>query len=469
MRDEVTTVFGIETTVRELDSRLVLASLHARRGRRVFLVGGQSGQRIVREMKGAVFVGKHIIHPSSTQPRAYFAAKENDFVIVHLAEEGAIFQGSEPDWDWDLDDQLRPKLLDPEDYVCTWGNYQRDYYQRNGAQNPDNFRTTGHPRFDVLKAGLRRLYEDEAAELRQRYGDFVILCSNFSFANDAEGPWNTFSKPFGYEPEDEEQLGRFLGRWSHTCKTFPEFIEVFHKLARRRRDVNFVVRPHPSDNVKFFRHAFAGVPNVHVTQEKSVIPWLMAARCMLHAGCTTAVEAQFLGCPIVNFRPLSGAQYDYFLPNLFGAQASTQDQAIDAIETALSKPREEASKTSAEIPERAHNIFANFRMDSMNEFLGVLREAEALARKRPGRVDRARIKANELKAIAVEEAKHTVRRAFLRQNYLTAMHNRQRFNGFNREAIARRLAKLRELTGNPLEATYHSKNVLELTSTKAPE
>src|SRR5260221_13981433 len=99
-----------------------------------------------------------MIPPTAGQPRAYFDAKKNGSVVVHLAEEGAIFQGKEADWDWDLDDQLLPELLASEDFVCTWGDYQRDYYLTKNAPNSKNIRTTGHPRFDVYKSSLRGFY-----------------------------------------------------------------------------------------------------------------------------------------------------------------------------------------------------------------------------------------------------------------------------------------------------------------------
>ena len=469
MSQDLAVVFAIETTVRELDSRLVLAALHARRGHRIFIVGGPAGQRMARELEGGVFVGKHVIHPTALNPQAYFAAKRNGFIVVHLAEEGGIFMGNEPDWMWDLDDQLIPSLLAPEDYVCTWGDFQRDYYRSKGAPNPENIRTTGHPRFDMYKTSLRRFYEDEAAALRKQHGNFVLWCSNFGLANDPEGPFNTFSKPLGYDPTDDETRRRFIGRWSHQSRTFAEFIELFHKLSLQRRDVNFIVRPHPSDNVDFFRYAFAGVDNVKVIAQGHVAPWLLAARAMLHDGCTTGLEAHLLGCPIVNFRPLVGTAHDYFLPNLFGTHTNTQAAAIEAVEASLDRPRDAQATGSADLPERAHKIFANFRHDSVDRFFTVLREAEGVARQRPRETNRRRLVVNEVRAIATEGSKQLLRRAFFRDRYRTALHNRQRFPGFDRAAIGKKLAKLRELTGNPLECRFYSSNILELTSTRPAE
>ena len=175
-----------------------------------------------------------------------------------------------------------------------------------------------------------------------------------------------------------------------------------------------------------------------------------------------------LGCPIVNFRPLAGESYDYFLPNVFGSQCKTQEESIDAIQAILEQPASaRSSKSNEDIPERAHQIFANFKKDAMGLVLGVLGEAEQVARGRSSGTHAARLKLGEARFIAVEESKHLVRRAFFRTRYLTAQHNRQRFGGFDRAAIEKKLAKLRDITGNSLELQVHSRNIIELSSTRA--
>ena len=79
-------------------------------------------------------------------------------------------------------------------------------------------------------------------------------------------------------------------------------------------------------------------------------------------------------------------------------------------------------------------------------------------------MSRARLKIEEARSVAIEESKHLVRRAVLRKNYLTARHTRQRFGGFDRASIKKKLEKLRELTGNDLDVQFHSRNVIELSS-----
>jgi hypothetical protein len=65
---------------------------------------------------------------------------------------------------------------------------------------------------------------------------------------------------------------------------------------------------------------------VHVIHEGNVVPWLMAAKVLLHNGCTTAVEAGVLETPAVSYMPVTSEVYDYHLPNGLSHQARTQDE-----------------------------------------------------------------------------------------------------------------------------------------------
>ena len=126
--------------------------------------------------------------------------------------------------------------------------------------------------------------------------------------------WNTFHENMGYHPESDELRLRFIGRWAHQLRGFPLFIELLHKLSIRRRDLNIVIRPHPSDSLEYYQCAFRGVPNVHVIREGTVAPWILASRVMLHDGCTTAlaIAQTWRGCPICpGARCRGGVASDY--------------------------------------------------------------------------------------------------------------------------------------------------------------
>jgi hypothetical protein len=67
---------------------------------------------------------------------------------------------------------------------------------------------------------------------------------------------------------------------------------------------------------------------VRVTNEGNVVPWLKAARLLIHNGCTTGVEAYAMRVPAVSYRPKVDDNYDmgfYRLPNLLSHQCFDYD------------------------------------------------------------------------------------------------------------------------------------------------
>src|SRR5690606_19171501 len=114
--------------------------------------------------------------------------------------------------------QLEPSRLAPDDWICTWGDLQREFYLRD-APAPERVRTTGHPRFDLCRERWHGLYADEARDLRRRFGDFVLINSNFSWVANPEGMQSSFSDAFGYDPKDVVKRLAFVGAWGHVART----------------------------------------------------------------------------------------------------------------------------------------------------------------------------------------------------------------------------------------------------------
>jgi hypothetical protein len=62
---------------------------------------------------------------------------------------------------------------------------------------------------------------------------------------------------------------------------------------------------------------------VRVTNDGNVVPWLLAAKVLVHNGCTTGVEAYVMKVPAITYRASINEYYDngfYRLPNLLSYQ-----------------------------------------------------------------------------------------------------------------------------------------------------
>ena len=74
------------------------------------------------------------------------------------------------------------KFFDQSDYICTWGNFQKEYDESRDNKNL-NIVVTGHPRFDLYKSQWRDYFASEIEEKKLKYGDFILLNGNYGISD----------------------------------------------------------------------------------------------------------------------------------------------------------------------------------------------------------------------------------------------------------------------------------------------
>jgi hypothetical protein len=119
---------------------------------------------------------------------------------------------------------------------------------------------------------------------------------------------------------------------------FEDFKKMIPQLDVAFPDYNIVVRPHPTEGQEVYHRLAAGCDRVKVTNEGNVVPWLMAARALIHNGCTTGVEAYTMGVPAVSYRASVNDFYDngfYRLPNKVSHQCFNFEELCETVQNIL--------------------------------------------------------------------------------------------------------------------------------------
>lgn len=459
MAERTNLIFPVENETRELDSRLVMAGLHATKNRRFFIGAPGASYRIIPELGGAVYLGKHILTPTAMNPVVYFDAKQRGVMLVHLSEEGGVFPGQEESWKWWLKHQLEASVLHEEDIMCTWGDFQTKYYVDDGARC--EVRTTGHPRFDLCTARYRDYYRAEVDAIKARHGDFVLINTSFGFAFNPMGIEDSFSESCGYFPEDDFRRMTAVSAWKRAMRGLGSMVAMIHKLSIMRRDVQFIIRPHPSEELDSYKVAFNGVPNIHVVREGNSNAWVLASKVLVHDGSTSGLEAHFLDRPCVNFHETDEDDVEVLLTRVVGSMATTQAAAVDAVLSALDTGKVTGT---AESDPRAPTLLRNLAYeDSTDLVLRALADAERRLKVPARAPDAGRIDREEWKFIAIEEAKHLVR-PLSKRRFLSARHFRWNTLQFDNAKVERLLEKVKRVTGTTFSYRVHARHLVELWS-----
>jgi surface carbohydrate biosynthesis protein len=328
----------VENQVREFDPKLLLAAIAARRGFPVVI-----GSRREIDFRIATFPRGFYLSKSMTvrSLKMFRILRRLGHEVLALDEEALVHPPDEVYYSR----RLSPEAMRYVSHLLAWGQDNVEMLERYPYRGGIPIHATGNPRNDFLRAELRELFRDDASAFKAEHGDFVLVNTNYNHVNSFY-PGQNLVVP-GSEASGEPRFGRAargmdreyaLGLRDHKQALFEHFQRLIPALEAAFPALTIVVRPHPTENHEVYRRIAAGCARVRVTNEGNVVPWLLAARALVHNGCTTGVEAYVLQVPAVSYRPHVDARYDdgfYRLPNLASHQAFDLAGLVDTLKRVL--------------------------------------------------------------------------------------------------------------------------------------
>lgn len=329
----------VENQVRELDPKLLLALVAAERG-----FSSVIGSRREMEFNIDAFPQSIYLSKSMTIRSLLFfrVAKKFGHEIIAWDEEALVHLPPEIYFSRRLDS----RAIRYVSHLFAWGQNNEELW-RQYAHLPHNIpiHIIGNPRSDMLRPELQPFYENEVAHIHPKYGDFILINTNFNHIN-AYGPDMNLFKPVkkaGQKPAFGRaargmQRSYAEGLRDHKQAIFEQFQKLIPELEKAFPGNNIVMRPHPTEKHDVYKKIAAQCERVFVTNEGNVVPWLMAAKAVIHNGCTTGVEAYMMGVPAISYRAVVNEDYDYgfyVLPNKMSHQCFDVAQLKDLLENIL--------------------------------------------------------------------------------------------------------------------------------------
>ena len=286
----------VETKCRELLGKTLLAAKAVERGWRVFLGGVEMHDYMGDDFPPGLFIENNI--PDSKAERLYHM-RARGCRIADMCEESVQYRHSEEYWNRKVGD----RSLQATDVILATGVKSEQDLRRHRGVPADQLSLTGNPRFDVLMSRLRCVFDNEVRAIRERYGRFLLVNSNFSAAN----PFTTVRDVIGTlqragKLSTPAQVDWKRRQISYKARQMADLRTLLLKVASAGAFDRIVLRPHPTENHDFWR-TWGSALNVDVRYDANACPWMLAADMVLHPGCTTAVEAVLLDRPPVSFVP----------------------------------------------------------------------------------------------------------------------------------------------------------------------
>ena len=242
--------------------------------------------------------------------------------------------------------RLSPVGMEHVSHMFAWGEENVKLWLGYSKLPPAMpIHATGNPRVDLLRPDMQAYYKAESDIIRESFGDFILINTNFNHVN-AFMPAQNLFQPVTKEGEKEQfgQAAKGMSREyaegfrDHKQAIFENFQKLIPQIEAAFPKYTIVVRPHPTENQGIYHEIAARCQRVRVTNEGNVVPWLMAAKVLIHNGCTTGVEAYIMRVPAVSYRQTVNNYYDdgfYKLPNRLSHQCFNFEELSDTLERIL--------------------------------------------------------------------------------------------------------------------------------------
>jgi surface carbohydrate biosynthesis protein len=283
-----TLISTIEITSRELVAKVYMSYLFVCRGHDAYIGDKPNIYKLPKFINNAIYIDKGY-HPNKSE-KIYDSYLTGNTKIVSLDEENAV--------DYEnfstISFRFPEKVFKIFDLIFLWGEAVGGFL-KGKRENFDKEKVFcyGHPKFEILKPQYHFLYEEDVLKYKEKYGQFILINTDFGFGNNVLGEDSVIEKYLSRIPN-------LLDIIKYHKIQVNNFIDLAIALSQLNK-FNIIIRPHPEEGHTIYNIALEKYSNIHVVYSGSVIPWIIAADVMVHHDCTTSLEAAMLGKSSISY------------------------------------------------------------------------------------------------------------------------------------------------------------------------
>ena len=316
----------VEFKLRELDSKLALSLKLLSKGYSVVI--GQQWE-IYANLKtippGIILFKSHnrIHYP------AMKIAKESGHIVAALEEEAMALTNEKA-----LGKCSTKELYEACDFILATGEFEKNYHIQKNPKS--KIVVVGNPRVDLLKNKYITYYQHKINSISSMYKDYVIINTNFTISNSNMGNINQIANIFInaglLDTSNSESVEEFNAHinWEQAC--LKEMTEAINNLTIKFKKINFIVRPHPAENIEKARSRFNNLENLRIIRDGSHLPWTLGSLMLIHPSCTTGLEAAIAGKESISLNPFDIWYSNSILSNQINKVVRNYKELIDSFD-----------------------------------------------------------------------------------------------------------------------------------------
>tara|TARA_B100001057_G_scaffold490276_1_gene578213 strand:+ start:12174 stop:13556 length:1383 start_codon:yes stop_codon:yes gene_type:complete len=311
----------IEMKKRELDSKILLA-----------LKAVVNGYDVVISKKSRLFEKLHLLKPGIVFLKSFGTnydiylkdIKDYGHKLTGLDEEGLQVSHNS----WIVGKRFSINVLNNLSCIFSWGDSAKNIYNSFIKKNKKKIKiiSSGHPKIDILKNSSVKFYNIEANLIKKKYGKFVLIATQFPRYNndiiDIKDNPEYFKEIYKGNKDVYSKSNVKLGL--HQKKNFIEYYKMYKFLNKKFPNINFLVRPHPAENLNYYKELEEknNFNNIKVLKSNdSIIPYIISSEVLIACNCTTSIESFLLNKYSINYVPWKDNASEFKLTKLLSLNA----------------------------------------------------------------------------------------------------------------------------------------------------
>ena len=291
---------------REFLSNLLLSIIAANKNFKIY-IGSNNVFNLLHEKKlisPGIFHTKSLTH-NIKKTNFHKELKKENFLITSIDQEhGVIDEGN-------FDELFIKPRVEKNDlnlcdaYFC-WGKY--DYKHMKNKFKKKIFFISGSPRVDLWKKKFNMFWKKDIIDK-----NYVLFVSNFNYPNNVYSYKELIRRRekanyYKRAPNIRKQEIKFF---RYQLKSMKKFTHLIKKFSKEFSNEIIFVRPHPTENVKYWTDKFKDQKNVIVKSEGDLSTYIRNAKLVVQDGCTSAMESYISNVPVINYVPIKSIKHPF--------------------------------------------------------------------------------------------------------------------------------------------------------------
>ncbi len=347
----------VEVLNREFTSRFLLACEAALKGFDVYILSRDEMSKLIstNSISNGIY---HMKDANSTELNINYLKKikSKNFIITAQDEETGLTYNSYEDFA-----KRRYANGNAFDYIDLYFCYgQFDFNVLSKKFNRNSFLISGSPRFDLAN---KKFYKNKDIFLKEnKLKKYLLISSNIQYPISEKSLATQFNSRINLSDADKQNLNykkeNYFIKYRQSVEQLQKFLILIKVLSDNIKDLDIVIRPHPSESTKTWEILTKDIPNrkILIKKDKSLIEYINFSEILIHSGCTAAIEAYCINKKIISYIPNSfDDNFDANFPNSLGEKIKTPEGVLDKVKLIFNKNEKNENTTNEEFKYRLHN------------------------------------------------------------------------------------------------------------------